>query len=593
MNTPLPAVRSARHTVLARRRAQLTGYWWVLLVAGIAWLAAALVILQFDNASVTTVGVLVGLMFLGVGVENIALARLNVPMRWAWALFGGLFLVSAVVCFANPTDTFAGLADMLGFLFLIAGVWSMVRAFLKRAINPLWWMGLISGILLTGACLLDLGPVLHPQGVRAPGLRRDLGADAGHHEHRARTSDPHAARGALRDAMRGSGAAAVRPPPPRRAGRKLVDDPHDRGTALHGDERHRSPRGRGLDIDPHDAAGRRRCRRRLGGGVDRGGAPRDLRRDLQRRRAFAGCGCDGAAPPLEPSAVLHGARAGDRRSSSPRSLLVLAQAIGGAVRDFSDDLPEIVDKARHSDLGSFVNGGSDSLDTLSEHANDITQGCRQRRRPASPMSGFSAFGAVTLGFSVVFLTLFGLIEEPRLRDWIGGLLYRGRRERYMRVTDRIVNTTSRYMLGNLAISVICGTVYGVTAVILGLPYPLAVAVIAGILDLIPNLGATIAGIIIGLVALSVSLEALIVFAIVIVVYQQIENYILQPTIIGKAAGVAGFTVWPASWRSGRCSGGRGDLGVPIAAGLQIVAEEITAGRRARIAAADAAEQQPA
>ena len=113
--------------------------------------------------------------------------------------------------------------------------------------------------------------------------------------------------------------------------------------------------------------------------------------------------------------------------------------------------------------------------------------------------------------------------------------------------------------------------------------------IAGILDLIPNLGATIAGIIIGLVALSVSLEALIVFAIVIVVYQQIENYILQPTIIGKAAGVAGFTVLASVLAFGALFGMVGAIiGVPIAAGLQIVAEELTAGRRARIAAADAA-----
>jgi uncharacterized membrane protein HdeD (DUF308 family) len=148
----VPGIRSLR--VGARK---LTGYWWVPLVAGIAWLAAALVILQFDDASVTTVGVLVGLMFLGVGIENIALARLNVPMRWAWALFGGLFLVSAVISFVNPTDTFAGLADMLGFLFLIVGVWWMVRAFLERAINPLWWMGLISGILLTGLAFWTSG----------------------------------------------------------------------------------------------------------------------------------------------------------------------------------------------------------------------------------------------------------------------------------------------------------------------------------------------------------------------------------------------------------------------------------------------------
>ena len=194
--------------------------------------------------------------------------------------------------------------------------------------------------------------------------------------------------------------------------------------------------------------------------------------------------------------------------------------------------------------------------------------------------------------SVIFLTLFGLIDEPRWRDWIGSLLYRDKRERFLRVTDRIIHTTSRYMLGNLAISVICGTVYGVTAVILGLPYPLALAVIAGILDLIPNIGATIAGIIIAIVALSVSLGALIAFVIVIVVYQQIENYILQPTIIGKAAQVSGFTVLASVLAFGALFGLIGAIiGVPIAAGLQIVAEELTAARRARIAAADAAEQQ--
>ena len=122
--------------------------------------------------------------------------------------------------------------------------------------------------------------------------------------------------------------------------------------------------------------------------------------------------------------------------------------------------------------------------------------------------GVSAFGAVTLFFSVIFLTLFGLIDEPRVRDWIGGLMYRDTRERYLDVTDRIIHVTSRYMLGNLAISVICGTVYGVTAVILDLPYPLALALIAGFLDLIPTVGATIAGLIIGVVALSVGVEAL-------------------------------------------------------------------------------------
>ena len=128
---------------------KLTSLWWILLAGGIGWVAVSLVILQFNHASVTTVGILIGLMFVGAGIENIALARLEVPMRWVWALFGVVFLVSAGICFADPASTFAGLADILGFLFLVVGVWWMVRAFIERAINPRWWLGLISGILMT------------------------------------------------------------------------------------------------------------------------------------------------------------------------------------------------------------------------------------------------------------------------------------------------------------------------------------------------------------------------------------------------------------------------------------------------------------
>jgi predicted PurR-regulated permease PerM len=271
-------------------------------------------------------------------------------------------------------------------------------------------------------------------------------------------------------------------------------------------------------------------------------------------------------------------------------VLVIVQAMTNAVRDFSHDLPHIVDQVRHSRFGSFVNSRSGSLDTLRRHASDITRGVGKFSGGVAHV-GVSAFGAVTLVVSVVFLTLFGLIDEPHVRDWVGSMLYRDSRERYLRVTDRIIVSTSRYMLGNLAISVICGTVYGVTAVILGLPYPLALAVIAAILDLVPNIGATLAGIIIGIVALSVSLEAMIVLLIVIVVYQQIENYILQPTIIGKAAQISGFTVLASVLAFGALFGLIGAIiGVPIAAGLQIVIEELTAGRRARIAAADAAAQ---
>jgi uncharacterized membrane protein HdeD (DUF308 family) len=156
-HTANPGIGMAEQTSLGKKVREITGYWWVNLVAGIAWLVISLVILQFDSASVTTVGVLVGVMFLLAGVQNLAVTTLPVEHRWVPALFSVLFLVSAVICFINPVDTFAGLADMLGFLFLLVGVWWMTQAFLERAVNPTWWLTLISGILMTGIAFWTAG----------------------------------------------------------------------------------------------------------------------------------------------------------------------------------------------------------------------------------------------------------------------------------------------------------------------------------------------------------------------------------------------------------------------------------------------------
>jgi uncharacterized membrane protein HdeD (DUF308 family) len=129
---------------------EATGYWWLGLVTGIAWIVISAVILQFDQASITTVGILVGFMFAFAGGQALLLAGMSDgAMRVVSLLFGLLLFVSAIICFISPENTFAGMADILGFLFLIVGLWWMVRAFLERVVNPLWWLTLISGILMT------------------------------------------------------------------------------------------------------------------------------------------------------------------------------------------------------------------------------------------------------------------------------------------------------------------------------------------------------------------------------------------------------------------------------------------------------------
>jgi len=127
----------------------VSGFWWVWLVTGVIWIVAALVVLQFDQASVTTVGVIVGLMFLFAAVQQfVIVAAADGWTRWLALFFGVLLTVAGIIGLVNPKNTFAGIADILGFLFLIVATMWIVDAFVERGENDLWWLGLISGVLM-------------------------------------------------------------------------------------------------------------------------------------------------------------------------------------------------------------------------------------------------------------------------------------------------------------------------------------------------------------------------------------------------------------------------------------------------------------
>jgi len=122
--------------------------WWLWLLFGIFWIVIAAVILQFDQASITTVGVLIGAMFIATGLQQFVIMGLAEQLRWVYGLFGVLFLIAGVIALISPENTFAALADILGFLFLIVGVFWVIQAFMTRDANELWWLGLIAGILM-------------------------------------------------------------------------------------------------------------------------------------------------------------------------------------------------------------------------------------------------------------------------------------------------------------------------------------------------------------------------------------------------------------------------------------------------------------
>ena len=100
---------------------RLAGPWWLMLITGIAWLIISVVVLRFRLTSLTTVGVLIGVVFLAAMVNEFLLASVHVGWRWAHVLLGILFLVAAIWAFANPINAFWALASVIGLLFVFLG----------------------------------------------------------------------------------------------------------------------------------------------------------------------------------------------------------------------------------------------------------------------------------------------------------------------------------------------------------------------------------------------------------------------------------------------------------------------------------------
>jgi uncharacterized membrane protein HdeD (DUF308 family) len=128
---------------------QMANLWWLWLVTGIAWVVVALVVLQFDEASVKTVGVVTGIMFLVAGTQNLVLGMLaDGATRWVLWFFAALLVIAGLISLVQPEDTFAAVADILGFIFLTIGVFWLIGAFSERHVNDLWWFGLMSGLAM-------------------------------------------------------------------------------------------------------------------------------------------------------------------------------------------------------------------------------------------------------------------------------------------------------------------------------------------------------------------------------------------------------------------------------------------------------------
>jgi uncharacterized membrane protein HdeD (DUF308 family) len=137
-----------QHSELHQLPSQLARRWWIFLLGGFAWLIIAAIVLRFNITSVTTIGLLLGAVFLFSSVFQFALAAL---LGTGWAVLrvvlGVLFIGGAIWSFARPYEAFWALAAAFGLLLILNGAFDIARSAMAQPINPLWWLGLVAGIL--------------------------------------------------------------------------------------------------------------------------------------------------------------------------------------------------------------------------------------------------------------------------------------------------------------------------------------------------------------------------------------------------------------------------------------------------------------
>jgi predicted PurR-regulated permease PerM len=270
-------------------------------------------------------------------------------------------------------------------------------------------------------------------------------------------------------------------------------------------------------------------------------------------------------------------------------VLLTAGPLWDEIKEFIRSLPAFWEDLKSNEAFQDIVNSAGVDDKVRDALRDLAAGLPEAASTLLGVAG-GVFGSILSLVTLTFLALFLLMERPMITQWLFGFAPPEIERRWSPVVEDSITAVSQSLLGNIAISVVAGTVAGVSAWALGLPFPIVLAVIAGLLDLIPQVGATIASIILVFVALTESTAAAVIMLVIQLIYQQVENYIIYPIVYRRAVELTAFTTIVAVLIAGSLLGVVGAiLAVPFAAVIKTVLREAGAPRRDRMDALRALE----
>ena len=124
-------------------------YWWIFLVIGAGWLVFAMIVFRFDWRSVSAISILFGIVVIAAAIDEVFAVFAGEPSGWArfgHALLALAFFVIGIVAFVHPGNTFAALAAVMSFYFVLKGMLDVGLAVALRHETATWWLQLLLGI---------------------------------------------------------------------------------------------------------------------------------------------------------------------------------------------------------------------------------------------------------------------------------------------------------------------------------------------------------------------------------------------------------------------------------------------------------------
>jgi predicted PurR-regulated permease PerM len=263
--------------------------------------------------------------------------------------------------------------------------------------------------------------------------------------------------------------------------------------------------------------------------------------------------------------------------------LIVVPPIVSEVQAFADDVPSYIEDIRKNDTLREYDNKYDITKKLEDQASSL---------PSRLGDAAGALQAVTVGvFSTVIqlvtvltITFFLLLDGGRIANFLLAQVRNEHQERVRSVAGDIYNATGGYVAGALTLATAAGVSTYILLSILDVPFAVPLAVLMAFFDLVPLVGSTIGGVLVGLVTLLADFPGdTLIWVVFVLVYQQFENNVLQPLVYRRAVNLHPLAVITAILIGSNLLGVLGALvAIPIAAAIQITLKDIWANRPSRV-----------